>query len=78
MFPLMKLKKFNRLFIRHCSMADMVMNSWKKNKKMEYFKVWLRKIKKIMEEKVWQEFAMMTTLSMKVCLKKGRKMGMEG
>ena len=59
-------------------MADMVMNSWKKNKKMEYFKVWLRKIKKIMEEKVWQEFAMMTTLSMKVCLKKGRKMGMEG
>jgi hypothetical protein len=44
---------------------------------MEYFKVWFKKIIKNMREMVWQEFAMMTILSMKECLEKERKMVME-
>ena len=77
MFPFMQLKKFNQSFMRNYSTASILINSWNKNKRMEYFKVWFKKIIKNMREMVWQEFAMMTILSMKVCLEKERKMVME-
>ena len=77
MFPFMRLKKFNQSFMRNYSTANILINSWNKNKRMEYFKVWFKKIIKNMREMVWQEFAMMTILSMKVCLEKERKMVME-
>jgi hypothetical protein len=63
--------------MRNYSTASILINSWNKNKRMEYFKVWFKKIIKNMREMVWQEFAMMTILSMKVCLEKERKMVME-